>query len=133
MVIDASVWVSVFVPEDAHHLPSRRWLERHIEVGGLVAGPSLLLVEVAGAVARRTGLPGFGLRAIDQILDTPGLRLVALGLAEGEIAARLAARLRLRGADAVYAEVARVLQVPLVTWDRELHDRASALVTVLSP
>ena len=133
MVVDASVWVSALVPEDEHHLPSRQWLRQHVEAGGLLAGPTMLLAEVAGAIARRTGVPDLGIEAAETILHTPGLRLVTLDLVGGHAAARSAARFRLRGADAIYAEVARALGVPVITWDREIHDRASGLVTVLTP
>jgi predicted nucleic acid-binding protein len=50
------------------------------------------------------------------------------GLADA--AAALAARLRLRGADATYVAVASRLGVPLVTWDDKQRQRAASLVTI---
>ena len=38
-----------------------------------------------------------------------------------------------RGADAVYLAVAQRLQLPLVSWDGELLERAAALVTTYRP
>ena len=49
------------------------------------------------------------------------------------MAAEVAADLRLRGADAVYVAAARLLRVPLVTWDREQQQRAGAVVVVQMP
>ena len=50
MVVDASVWVSRLVPQDAHHATSRQWLERQLMEGALLIAPVLVLAEVAGAL-----------------------------------------------------------------------------------
>jgi len=133
MVVHASVIVSRLVPNDVHHEASRRWLTRHIASGGLVIAPALLLPEVAGAVARRTGEPRLARRAVEAVLRLSALRLVALDDILARAAARLAGRLRLRGADAVYVAAAAGLRLPLVSWDFEQRDRASGFVPVLAP
>ncbi|OGL18008.1 MAG: hypothetical protein A3F92_10715 [Candidatus Rokubacteria bacterium RIFCSPLOWO2_12_FULL_71_22] len=133
MVVDASVIVSRLVWHDVHHEASRRWLAAHVARGGLVVAPVLLLPEVAGAVARRTAESRLARQAVDAVLGLPALRLVAVDEALGRTAARLAGRLRLRGADAVYIATAAALRLPLVTWDVEQRDRARRVVTVLAP
>ncbi|HEV8260717.1 MAG TPA: hypothetical protein VGQ19_08175 [Burkholderiales bacterium] len=45
----------------------------------------------------------------------------------------IAAQYFLRGADAVYAALARQLGTPLVTWDKELLERAAAVVPTFTP
>jgi predicted nucleic acid-binding protein len=50
-----------------------------------------------------------------------------------DAAARLAANHRLRGADAVYVSVAHVMNLPLVSWDREVQSRARGYITILQP
>lgn len=133
MVVDASVVASRLVPHDVHHETTRRWLTRHVEGGGLLVVPALLLPEVAGAVARRTGDPRLARRAVDAVLRVPGLRLVPVDEVLARMAAGLAGRLRVRGADAVYVALAAALRLPLVTWDVEQCDRAARLVPVLTP
>lgn len=133
MVVDASVIVSRLVPHDVHHEASRGWLDRHVAGGGLLIAPALLLPEVAGAIARRTGEPRLARRAVDAVLRVPGLRLVPVDEALAGIAARLAGRLRLRGADAVYIAAAATLRLPLVTWDVEQRERAASLIEVQVP
>ena len=133
IVVDASVWVGSLIAQDVNHYISRRWLDQYTLSGGFVAAPLLLLAEVAGAVSRRLGSPQRGEQAADRLRRTAGLRLVSGDLAFGQTAARLAARLRLRGADATYVTVAHVLNVPLVTWDREQHQRAASIVSVQTP
>jgi predicted nucleic acid-binding protein len=133
MVVDASVVVSRLVSHDTHHEVSRDWLARHVAEGGLIVAPALFLPEVAGAVARRTGEPRLALDALHAVQRLPGLRLVPIDEALALEAARLAARFRIRGADAVYVAVASDLRLPLVTWDGEQRDRAERVVQVLAP
>ncbi|NPA91741.1 MAG: type II toxin-antitoxin system VapC family toxin [Chloroflexi bacterium] len=133
MVVDASVWVSALVPQDVHHTRSREWLEERLREGVLLVAPVILLAEVAGAIARRTGDPSLGERATEMILSLPTLRLVPVDDRVGGEAARLAARLRLRGADALYVAVASLLGVPLITWDREQQERCQTVVRTSSP
>lgn len=133
MVVDASVMVSRLVLHDVHHQASRHWLTRHVAAGGLLIAPSLLLPEVAGAVARRTGEPRLARRAVGAVLRLPALRLVPVDDVLARAAARLAGRLRVRGADAVYIAAAAGLGLPLVTWDTEQRDRAGRIVEVLVP
>lgn len=132
-VVDASVWVSRFIPADVHHARSRQWLEDHLANGRRVLAPTLLLVEVAGAIGRRTGDPVVARRAVDSLCALPGLAWVGLPGDVRDHAAELAITLRLRGADAVYVAIADRLGVPLVTWDVEQLSRASARVVTLTP
>jgi predicted nucleic acid-binding protein len=133
MVVDASVVVSRLLPHDVHHDASRRWLTRHVDGGGVVIAPALLLPEVAGAVARRTGAPRLARLAVDAVLRLPGLRLISVDDVLARAGARIAARLRVRGGDALYVAAAAELRLPLVTWDVEQRERAGALIDVLFP
>lgn len=132
-VVDASVWVSRFVPPDAHHETSRLWLEGSFVRKELLAAPVLLLAEVAGAISRRTRSGELGRQAIAHLLRRPNLRLVSIDARLGEEAARLAANLQLRGADAVYAALALHFKIPLVTWDSDQADHVRPLIRVFSP
>jgi predicted nucleic acid-binding protein len=133
MVVDASVVVSHVVPHDVHHAASRAWLARHLSEGGLVIAPALLLLEIASAVARRTGAPRLAQRAVEAVLRLPALRLVLVDDVLARRAAVLAGRLRLRGADAVYIATAATLRQPQVTWDTEQRDRAARVIQVMVP
>ncbi len=93
----------------------------------------MLLAEVAGAVARRTGLVEVAARTTDLIQRLPQTRLVPVDANLGLSSARLAAELRLKGADAVYVALAQRLNVPLVTWDREQLERGQHAVATLMP
>jgi len=133
MVVDASIWVSALIIRDIHHLESRQWLDGYLATEAALVAPTLLLPEVAGAVARRTGTANLGRQAVAQILQAPGLRLVPLGSDLAMEAAWAAADLQLRGADAVYVAVAYTLNLPLITWDQELQASAGGYIQVLHP
>jgi len=49
------------------------------------------------------------------------------------LAARIAARVSLRGADAVYVALAAQRALPLFTWSQELASRAGAIIDVRMP
>lgn len=133
IVTDASIWVSHLIAQEIHHTTSRKWLTAVVNRNIIIAAPALLLAEVGGAIARRTGDEKLGHQAVNHILSTPNLRLVYTDSDLGVAAARLAVEQRLRGADALYVAVARRLKIPLVSWDQEQIGRASSVVAAYMP
>jgi predicted nucleic acid-binding protein len=133
IVTDASVWISHLIAQETHHAVSRHWLTAVVRSNTVIAAPALLLAEVGGAVARRTGDANLGHQAVNHILSTPNLRLVYTDSALGMLAAALAADQRLRGADAMYVAVAQRLKIPLVGWDQGQIARASGAITAYMP
>ena len=132
-VVDASVWVARFWTRDPHHSEARTWVFETMSSGGQIFGPAILLAEVAGPLGRRTGEVELGLTAARQLGDLPGLHLLDVDDQMARLSAELAARLRLKGADAVYVAAALIEDMPLVTLDREQSERASRTVTALAP
>lgn len=132
-VVDASVWVGWFIPNDFHHSASYEWLGHQAERSEVVASPAILLAEVGGAVARRTGDSELGARAVALMHRLPNLRVVAVDATFGRFSADLAAEHRLRGADSLYAALAQRLNVPLVTWDHDQLEPGSAAISVFTP
>lgn len=126
--------MSWLVPGDVHHAASRRWLRQSFADAAFAPiVPTLVFPEVAGAVARRSGLSAGGERAQQILLRLPRLQTVALDPSLAEEAGRLAARLGLRGADAVYVATAHRLGLGLVTWDDELRTRSGGLIPARRP
>ena len=132
-IVDASVWVGRLLPQDSRYEASRRWLEATVARGGRLISRILLLSEVAGAIACRTGDAELAEQAVEQVLRVPSVGLVPTDPRLGRMAAQLAATLGLRGTDAVYAALAVHLRAPLVTWDRQQQERASARLVVYTP
>lgn len=125
--------MSALVASEAHHAASRAWLGERDAAEQVIVAPALLVPEVAAAIARRSGRPALGHRAVAALLRLPNLRLVVLDAELAEQAGRIAADSKLRGADAVYVAVAKRLAVPLVTWDQEQIERGRGVVEVVRP
>lgn len=132
-VLDASVHLNALNPAEVGSAESQALLERLFSKPWPVLAPTLLLVEVAAAVARAFNDPGRGIAVARALRGLPGQVWVSLDEDLAQEAARLAAEHRLRGADAVYAAVARQYGATLVTLDRQQLERLSPTLPVLTP
>jgi predicted nucleic acid-binding protein len=132
VIVDASVWVSYFNTQDLNHEISTRWLDPLLNSSEVIYAPTLLLVEVAGAITRLTRNSLLGSSAAAEILDIP-IEVVALDHPLMQIAVDVASVVALKGADAVYVATAIATDQPLVTWDRQMLEHTPRLVVTHSP
>jgi len=133
VVVDASVWVSAFMPQDINHPVSRLWIEHYISKGGLIVAPTFLIVEVAAAVSRQARLPAAGRGAVKSLYYVPAIRWRSPDSASFWTEVETAADLQLRAGDASYVALARHLNIPLVSWDREQLQKANNLIATYTP
>lgn len=98
-----------------------------------VSSPTLALVEVADALARRTGSQSLAESAIHYLQKQSWLTLSPLSVASSESAARAAITHSLRGADAVYVALARQEGAPLITLDDEMLKRSAPAILAMPP
>jgi predicted nucleic acid-binding protein len=133
LCVDANVFVAASTAREVHFLDSRAFFDRADHAGIPVVSPSLLIAEVAAAIARQSGDSGLARQTVAIIRRSPNLGLLGLDAARADQAAEQAIRLRLRGADAVYAQVALELDAVLITWDSEMLQRVSPAVSAMTP
>ena len=133
MIVDASVWVANVINEDAHHEVSLAFMHRFIMERQIATVPLLVWAEIAGAVARRTGDADRGMKVAGLIAAQVWVMGVPLDASQASASMRLAATLRLRGADAVYVALAATYREPLITLDSEMLERARGVAEVLTP
>jgi predicted nucleic acid-binding protein len=131
--IDASVWVNAYSPAEPQQPSSLALLTKLFASGTLVIVPTLLPVELAGVIARTRGDSDLAQQIAAALRALPFLRWVPLDDAFAEQALQLAARHRLRGADAVYAAVALLHHCELVSLDNEHLTRLTGVVKTISP
>ncbi len=127
ITIDASVWTALFEPKDAFHIATVTFLRecerRHVEL----FTPSLAMVETACAMARRLKDSAKGLAVARSLQAIPVLRWVDVEMTLIDEALTRGTRCLLRGADAIYAATGTSTGTTLVTWDKELIERAGGV------
>jgi len=131
--VDASVFLNPFNPYETGHDESQRLLALMQDVAAPIVVPTLLLPEVAAAVARRRGDADLARRFGAAASRLPHLVLIALDLTLAQQAADLAAQHRLRGSDAVYAAIALRFGSTLVTLDRQQRARLDEVLAARWP
>ena len=111
VVIDASVWVAFFLRTDTNHTTSYQWINNHTATDRELFAPTILLPEVASAMARRTDKPRRGLNALNTLESLTLRGWVQMEHDPMREAAQIAITLGLRGADAIYVAVAKRLKL----------------------
>ena len=131
--IDASVHISALNPTEAGSADSQAFLAQVQRQRVPLFCPTLLLVEVAAAIARVIDDAGRAVALAMELRGWPNQTLVSLDEPLADRAADLAATARLRGADAVYAAVAQQYGTVLVTLDRQQLERLPPVVKTARP
>ncbi len=133
VTVDASVFVAAQRLDEPHRPECETVIQALISDGVPMHQPSLTLVEVSAALARRTLDTTFAREGIAVISGIPGVVFHDLDLSAARAAAEVAADAVLRGADAVYVQVARDQGTTLVTLDQELLARSPDDVDAITP
>jgi predicted nucleic acid-binding protein len=131
--IDASVHISALNPAEADSATSQAFLALVWQHRLPLFCPTLLLVEVAAVVARTLDDTDRAMALAEALRGLPNQTLVPLDEALAGRAVALAATVRLRGADAVYAAVAQRYGATLITLDHQQLDRLPPLVSTALP
>ncbi len=131
MVLDASVWLAALINKEQPE--SALFLSRLVQDRRTASVPILVLAELAGAIARQSRDAARAETGFRFLRAQGWLSIHPLTESQCEAAAAIAAQQFLRGADAMYAALARQLGTALVTWDNESLERAAAVVPSLTP
>lgn len=132
-VVDASVFLNAFISIESGSQASQDTLAELQSQAVPLFSPTLLLPEVAAAISRGQNNPDFARRFVLSLSRLPHLMLIPLDQILARQAVEIAAEHRLRGSDAVYAALAQRFACPLLTLDREQHDRVSGLLKTFYP
>ena len=133
MIVDASVWVARFLAADRHHGVAMACITALLERESRLVIPVLAWPEVAGTIARRTGVAENGHDAVGIIRGLRWIESIPLDQSLAHEATQIAGSRRLRGADAVYVALAVMRRVPLITLDAEMLERARGVADVFTP
>jgi predicted nucleic acid-binding protein len=133
VVVDASVFVAAVLADEPSHGAAFAFLQTcaRLEIARLA--PAIIAAEVKGPVARRTGQPALARQLFAALRSRPDFVVLPIDAIVGDEAGELASLQGIKGCDAVYVAVARLLTIPLVTLYREQQERAPADVEVYTP
>ena len=133
VTLDASIFVAACRPSERENSEALELLSAAQNRYVPLIEPTLLIIEVAAALARTGTRADAALKLAHGITQLPRLTLVNLDTHMAGYAAELAARHHLRGADATYAAVALMYGTVLVTLDKEQLKRHPEKLRVLNP
>ncbi len=133
VTIDASVWLNAFRPQEHGSDDSLAFLEKIRRSHEPIISPTLLLPELAAALARGGERRENVLNFVNSVKALPHQVLIALDETTAQVAVDLAEQCKLRGADAVYAAVAFRFGAILVTRDHEQLDHLKGVVQAHLP
>jgi predicted nucleic acid-binding protein len=133
MVVDASVIVAMYRPDEVGHQRALVWFGSFGPESEPILAPSLLISEVASGLQRAFDDPDLILRAVSSLLADPRLRLVPVGNTLAFHAADVAARLGIFGCDAIYVALAQDRGERLISLDRRQIERARAVIEAQEP
>jgi predicted nucleic acid-binding protein len=131
--IDASVLTAVFDENDAFHWASLRLFESVVRTDTKIVMPALALVEVAGALARKGHYYDDVIAYLDRLRSYRNIEFLSLTIDLYELAADIALRLKLKGADSTYVAVSHRYNLKLVTNDNQQRDRGKEIVATAKP
>jgi predicted nucleic acid-binding protein len=123
-VVDASVVLRWFAPQEPGNAEARHWLTRFTDDADVFVAPDLLRFEVLGGLARLqvTHEEGWAARSFSRF-ERLGLRLVTTDMEIAERALRLSRELKIAGYDAVYLAHAESLGTSWLTADQRVVRR----------
>ena len=127
LVIDASVWVSAAGPGDGTSEPSQIFLSVVAKQRHPVALPEFAELEIACALSRRLRSPQQGRVFARRAAESPLVTTHPLSQALLQRAVAEGTERFLRAGDAIYAAVAEAVDGEIVSWDKELVNRAGAV------
>lgn len=133
MVVDTSFWISWFLRTDSNHAIAVAWLNKHLQGGGSLLSPTMLVIETASGVARVTNLGALGTQAASELYTIPFIQIVPIDQNLVNETTAVAAQFKLRGADAVFVALAKIKSIPLVSFDNEQLSRSASVITTIRP
>ena len=130
-VLDASVAIASLRANEPLHVAAVRYLSPLLRGLDAIVVPSIFRIEVASTLARAGFLPAQVARFVGGFLARATVKTI--GPRRAMAIQTVAVAARLRAADAIYVWLAEEEAIPLVTADREIHQRAAGRCQVVSP
>lgn len=130
--IDSSVIIASLRKEEKKHKSCRRLLERVKNREFIALEPYTVLVEVTAAMRRRTGSEMLSERIKKDLESIDSILFFDLNHIRADDAARISAKIGVRGMDAVVVQIAVENKCARVTLDDEMSKKSQSIVEIKS-
>ena len=131
--IDASVVTNSQITDEKFHEHSRRFMDAAIGKRVRIILPEIIIPEMASAIARGTGDVQLAMKFIYEFRKILNIDILPIERNLSNLAAEIAAKYKLRGADSIYIAVSLAYDLRLITLDKHQKQNAPNNVVVLTP
>ena len=128
--IDSSVIVAALRKQEVHYEASKNLLEKVKDGNHIAIEPYIVLIEVVAAIKRRTGSTELAKRVKNDFLAIDTINFTELESIRASDASEIAMNLGVRGMDAIVIQTAKEFNVPLITLDKEIIEKAKSFVDI---
>ena len=123
--------VTALRKQEKDHIAAKNVLRKVKDGVHIAIEPYTVLVEITAAIKRRTGSKELAIRVRDDLLAINTLNFISLDTANAADASGIAADIGVRGMDAIVIQVSKEFDIPLITLDKEMLEKAKAVVEVM--
>ena len=128
--LDSSVIVAALRKQEVHYEAAKNLLEKVKDGNHIAIEPYIVLIEVVAAIKRRTGSTELAKRVKNDFLAIDTINFTDLESTRASDASEIAMNLGVRGMDAIVIQTAKEFNVPLITLDKEMIEKAKLFVDI---
>lgn len=128
--LDSSVIVAALRKQEVHYEAARNLLEKIKDGNHIAIEPYIVLIEVVAAIKRRTGSTELAKRVKNDFLAIDTINFTDLESTRANDASEIAMNLGVRGMDAIVIQTAKEFNIPLITLDKEMIEKAKSFVDI---
>ena len=122
--------VTALRKQEVHYEDAKNLLEQVKDGNHIAIEPYIVLIEVVAAIKRRTGSTKLAKRVKNDILAIDTINFTDLESTRANDASEIALNLGVRGMDAIVIQTAKEFNVPLITLDKEMIEKAKSFVDI---
>jgi predicted nucleic acid-binding protein len=120
LTIDSSVIIASLLKKEPRHKEALEIWNAVLSGRNVAVMPYSVLVEVVAAIKRRTGSESLAMQVKQELLNIEAISFVILDDKSAVEAADLAAKMGVRGMDALLIQVAKEFGTELISFDEEM-------------
>jgi len=124
------VIVAALRKQEVHYEDAKNLLEKVKDGNHIAIEPYIVLIEIVAAIKRRTGSTKLAKRVRNDFLAIDTINFTDLESTRANDASEIALNLGVRGMDAIVIQTAKEFNIPLITLDKEMIEKAKSFVDI---